>query len=255
MIVAAWFASSVVTEVADSIVMRQLKAPLTLALWKFVISMPCGAAAILASMCCHVTCPRRRIGWAQRAQAQAQCSGEPLRVVLSAVATPRTHVVCTSRVGTRNQGAAVESCDRPKDGAQRVAKHAPTAFRRNTLGVGHIYRAHGSANPIAAEHDEADDTCHRSDSIDGRPSTKARTRPFLFEARCGTGAQGMRRFGCDHDRSHACSGQDGSDGCEIGDRIERRAVHDALDEAASRSVDGSGQLTMRQGSRREEHDA
>ena len=49
MIVAAWFASSVVTEVADSIVMRQLKAPLTLALWKFVISMPCGAAAILAS--------------------------------------------------------------------------------------------------------------------------------------------------------------------------------------------------------------
>ena len=29
--------------------MRQLKAPLTLALWKFVISMPCGAATIFAS--------------------------------------------------------------------------------------------------------------------------------------------------------------------------------------------------------------
>lgn len=48
-IVVMWFMSSVVTEMSDSIVMRQLKAPLTLALWKFVISIPCGTAVILAA--------------------------------------------------------------------------------------------------------------------------------------------------------------------------------------------------------------
>ena len=41
-IVAAWFVTSVLTEVCDAIVMRQLQAPLTLALWKFVAAIPCG---------------------------------------------------------------------------------------------------------------------------------------------------------------------------------------------------------------------
>lgn len=45
-LVATWFASSVVTEVADSIVMKRLGAPLTLALWKFLISIPCGLASV-----------------------------------------------------------------------------------------------------------------------------------------------------------------------------------------------------------------
>ena len=45
-IVVVWFASSVATEVADSVIMQNIGAPLTLALWKFIVSIPCGIAAI-----------------------------------------------------------------------------------------------------------------------------------------------------------------------------------------------------------------
>ena len=48
-IVAAWFLCSVITEVYDKTIMMELAAPLTLALWKFIVSVPCGAIAVLVS--------------------------------------------------------------------------------------------------------------------------------------------------------------------------------------------------------------
>lgn len=49
MVVGTWFASSVITEVCDKHFMTQLGLPLTLALWKFVASVPCGLVAVLVT--------------------------------------------------------------------------------------------------------------------------------------------------------------------------------------------------------------
>ena len=48
-IVASWFICSVVTEVYDKTIMMQLAAPLSLALWKFVVSVPCGVISVVVS--------------------------------------------------------------------------------------------------------------------------------------------------------------------------------------------------------------
>ena len=48
-LVATWFVCSVITELADAIAITELRAPLTLALWKFAVSVPCGAIAIHVS--------------------------------------------------------------------------------------------------------------------------------------------------------------------------------------------------------------
>ena len=47
-VVAAWFAFSVVTEVYDKLIMMHLSIPLTLALWKFVVSVCCGIVSMAA---------------------------------------------------------------------------------------------------------------------------------------------------------------------------------------------------------------
>jgi solute carrier family 35 protein E1 len=47
-IVCGWFACSVATAVFDKHIMTKLGAPLSLALWKFVVSAPCGLVAVSA---------------------------------------------------------------------------------------------------------------------------------------------------------------------------------------------------------------
>ena len=47
-IVAMWFVCSVITEVYDKLIITQLGAPLTLALWKFMVSAPLGFVTMLA---------------------------------------------------------------------------------------------------------------------------------------------------------------------------------------------------------------